>query len=311
MRGKVDVVLLNPPFSCRGNTALLAPLPDGRECRCSVAMAFLLNSLAFLRTGGECIALLPLNTLYSEKDARAWMQLRETTSVRVVSQHEPSTFEGCRPKTVVVHIRLDGGSDARAASESSNAVRFRRKTGAEKRSHRQVVKLLRGRVRVDQSAPRKGFARLPFVHSTCLNAGKVDIGQRRTSARIPTAFGPAVLLPRVGAPSIAKLCTYPSSRPIVLSDCVFALQCESMSQMTGLYSLLRSSWQEIESLYGGTCARYLTVRRLVDYLRQKGVATKVIGRLDKNEQIDGTSLAEDETRTRSPSVSQRPRARRG
>lgn len=70
-RGRVRLVVLNPPFSCRGGTRW-AICTDGQTLTCSLAMFFVLGSLDFLSESGVLVAVVPVGCLKSEKDAAAW-----------------------------------------------------------------------------------------------------------------------------------------------------------------------------------------------------------------------------------------------
>src|SRR5688500_551682 len=55
---RIDLVLLNPPFSCRGARRYGAKLGD-ETLWCSRAMAFLIGSLKYLSDRGEILAIMP------------------------------------------------------------------------------------------------------------------------------------------------------------------------------------------------------------------------------------------------------------
>ena len=105
LRGRVDVVLLNPPFSCRGGTQFTVNF-EGIQTKCSAAMAFVVHGLSYLRTGGELRAILPASVLSSHKDMASRRALAEHITVEVVRHYGPSTFEGCHPSTVLVRFQM-------------------------------------------------------------------------------------------------------------------------------------------------------------------------------------------------------------
>jgi len=85
--------------------------------------------------------------------------------------------------------------------------------------------------------------------------------------------GPAILIPRVGEPSLKKICIARIERPSVLSDCIFAIEGDE-NVLDDLYRKMHLNWRVVRSAYSGACARYLT----------KSSLEKVIGTLLKNAQ---------------------------
>ena len=98
---KVDVVVLNPPFSHRGGSKVFTEVSD-EYVSSGRAMAFVLRSLSFLRVGGHLLALLPETCLYGEKDASA-RTLLITLFKSVKFEHIiVKGFTGCRVNLVVL-----------------------------------------------------------------------------------------------------------------------------------------------------------------------------------------------------------------
>ena len=64
VKGNTDVILLNPPFSCRGASRFKLKL-NGRELCCSKAMAFVLLATEYLAVDGQIVAILPESTFLS------------------------------------------------------------------------------------------------------------------------------------------------------------------------------------------------------------------------------------------------------
>jgi hypothetical protein len=117
---------------------------------------------------------------------------------------------------------------------------------------------------------------VPLVHTTELRDGRVHTTSRYV-APLPrlTTRGPAVLLPRVGAPRQQKIAILPPSAEVALSDCVIALCCATAHDAEDVAALLRGDrWADVASLYGGTCARYIRVAVLQEWLTANGVRTE-------------------------------------
>lgn len=111
----------------------------------------------------------------------------------------------------------------------------------------------------------------PLVHTTDLRDGELVGVTMRLKALQRSINGPAVLLPRVGQPNVKKVVVYLNQRRIVLSDCVVGLKCASERDARELHARVVSSWKSLEQHYGGTCAPYLTMVRLAEYLTTRGV----------------------------------------
>ena len=103
LRGRIDIVLLNPPFSCRGGTKFTANV-EGAQTKCSAAMAFVVLGLSYLRTGGELRAILPASVMSSQKDLPTRRALAAHIKIEVARHYGPSTFRGCHPRTVLVRF---------------------------------------------------------------------------------------------------------------------------------------------------------------------------------------------------------------
>lgn len=61
--GKITLVILNPPFSCRGGKKVVAST-SGISVKCSVGLAFVVNSIDYLTVGGTLVVILPLGSLF-------------------------------------------------------------------------------------------------------------------------------------------------------------------------------------------------------------------------------------------------------
>jgi hypothetical protein len=88
--GKVALLLMNPPFSCRGGSYRIVDTPHG-PVHASPAMAFLLLGLPYLSTRGQAVAILPAGALHNKKDEEAWKYVRARFAV--------SRFESLRVGT--------------------------------------------------------------------------------------------------------------------------------------------------------------------------------------------------------------------
>ena len=254
LQGQLSLVVLNPPFSYRGGCRYSASF-DGSRVTCGPAMAFVLASLPYLRPDGDLLAVLPAGLLKTEKDEKARELLRQRFDLEVVATNGRSAFEGCYPRTILVHLRACRKLPRRDESVPSLKI-------ARHQCHGEIV-VKRGTVQMHSVSEDLPEDCLPLVHSTELTGSKINTKRRRAPSGRSVVRGPAVLLPRVGSPCKEKVGLYLSKRPLVISDCVFALVCKDSQHAKVVQKVFVNRWAAVEKEYGGTCAAYLTVRALM------------------------------------------------
>lgn len=258
----VGLVLLNPPFSCRGNSTHLIETNDD-EIRCSTAMAFVLSALPFLGASGKLVAVLPASSMKSRKDAIAWERIRQDFAIRSVASFGMRTFPDCAANTVIVRLQRNANRSQLLSTEAKQSVKKQLSISAV---------LVRGCV--PMHAARNGLAGTKFdlVHTTDMNKKNVTRVEHSLRSKKRSTSGPSVLLPRVGCPSRDKCVLYLGRKQLVLSDCVYAIRCESTSEAKKLQSTIIANWNIVSKCYDGTCAPYLTVEALITLLRLLGVS---------------------------------------
>ena len=262
--GRVDLALLNPPFSCRGGTRLAVECL-GRSVDVSVALAFVMEATAYISKRGELVCIVPESALFSQKDAEGWSALKERFRVETVHRCAAKTFNPCLARTFIV--RLSNGP-ADSASAPAPATGMMSDKG---------VRIVRGVTPRHSVESEQREAAFRVVHSTDLQGGIV--GDSRLSVSTPRRMirGPAVLLPRVGRPAIGKLCLLRSGVCVVPTDCVIGLQTKTIGDAKSLLERLQGSWNRLEALYRGTCAPYLTLDLLTALLHSLGFSPSVTG----------------------------------
>lgn len=256
--GKVSLVLLNPPFSCRGNERVRAMLEE-QEILCSRAMAFVIDSIPYLSPAGRLAAVLPAGCPTSQKDARAWELLREAFNVKQIASHGLRTFDGCAARTVLVCLsRSRSGGNSERAPPSTTSFRCRCECDS-------------GVLPVHEAMNGMAGPGWPFVHTTNLQESAVAQLAHSVRCLRRYATGPCVLIPRVGQPDNRKCVLYLARKRMVLSDCVFAIKCGSVEHAKVVHSTLLKSWCKVQESYRGTCARYITMDGLLGLLRSLGI----------------------------------------
>jgi hypothetical protein len=264
VKKKVSLILLNPPFSCKGGTVKNIEI-NGQEIRCSNAMAFLIKAIDFLSEEGQLVAVLPISTLFNEKDKDAWSIIKGMAKVKYHKEYYRKRFSKAIPNTAIVHIKLLSVKDRKkklrlisSNSEISSSY-ITPDLGAS-------VYVIRGNTPMFKWEHISDEQGIPFIHTSDLQYGRVQHSHRFVSCESKTIQGSMILIPRVGRPSLEKITHLEGENRVVLSDCVISILCENPEVTTKLYNVLRENWHILKTLYKGTCAPYITINNLVGLL---------------------------------------------
>ena len=259
--GCVDLILLNPPFSCRGGTRYSIEIA-GNALMCSTAMAFVLLSVSYLRDGGELRAILPAGLLSSQKDSAARSYCTDNLMVEVARVYGRGTFQNCFPRTALVVIRKTPPSRRRLESAAFSLCS----------DCLGPVQILRGSIQMHAVRSTDSRNSVPLIHTCNLLENSVAESNLRVKPnRRSIVGGPVVLLPRVGLPDKRKVCVVNPRVRLALSDCVFGLKCDSADMATKIGFRIREQWRRLEASFHGTGAPYLTVEKLAGTLNFIGI----------------------------------------
>lgn len=276
-RAHFPFIFLNPPFSSRGRRTVVQF--EETTLLCSRALAFVALSLEYVSADGRLIALLPSSCFTSERDAGALRVINKSYIVKILSTPEPARFVGCSVDVVVVQfqrrkVRL------RLGGNGTNIQRF--DAGIKLQLQAAVT---RGHVAMPDAATHRVGRGHPLVHTTSLRNGKIIFDQGHVSQRLKSFAGPIILISRVGRPTTGKLCLYVECKPIVLSECIIAIKGHSASATRILFSLLQTQSRLLMQCYVGSCAKYLTIARLTEFLSSFGVTVTSFDQME-GEQTD-------------------------
>ncbi len=245
---KFDLILLNPPFSCKGSQIKKCVF-DSVEFKTSTSMTFVLNALKYLSKDGIMLCILPISVIYSQKDRVVWDYLKLEYNAHILTEIERYSFKGCAPGIVLVSFNYNYHNKYK---KSIASIKFPA-TITINRGHLSMHKLC-----------KTPHGPLYLVHTTNLSDNQI----RNLSHKINTksiATGPSVLIPRVCNPNISKVAVLYSGERYAISDCIISLQVQSNEDAVKLYKLIIDSWENFKSLYTGTGAKYITVDRLKMY----------------------------------------------
>ncbi len=255
---KISLLLLNPPFSCRGGTRYSTDTPSG-SLYASSAISFLITSLAYLDKTGSAVAVLPSGALYSQKDRSAWEYIHSRFSVSVISALPRGDFPGSAANVVLV--RLSPHAVFTATQETPGP--------APSPFTPLKVRVTRGCQAMHRISGKTNGPIL--VHSTDLRESRVHLNGRRGNNARRSFSGSAVLLPRVGQLTRDKIALFHSNEPIVLSDCVIGLATNSLPEASEIQRRLLLYFSKLIGQYVGTGAPFVTLERLEETLCSIGI----------------------------------------
>lgn len=240
--GSVELILLNPPFSRIDKRTYKVYLGDD-ALQASIALAFVVNSVPFLRSRGVILAVLPDGCLIGKHDEPVWEALRKHFKVEIIRDNSRSAFRGVSARTCLVRMtkRDKKAADIPIVREVSD------------------FRIARGRVQMHSREICSGAFGHTLVHTSHLVGGVItDSGEQVAG---PVISGPALLFPRVGLVTPGKLCVLSANRCIVLSDCVLAVVLKSEQEAEALRKKVLAQWPVFASCYRGTGAPYITLER--------------------------------------------------
>ena len=245
-----DLILLNPPFSCWGGTLNHSVL-NGLNFSSSTSIKFILEALKFLSPCGVIYAILPLSVAYSQKDKKVWTFLKEKYNLTVLEETSTKYFKNCTPNIILVSL-----NDYNQTGMSKLSIR----------SDNNIFKLevFRGKLSIFKKEMYLGSIYL--IHTTNLKNNRIQGLVTRVNYESSVIKGPAVLIPRVGKPDVSKVCIINSDDEYCLSDCIFAIKCESENLSYTIFSLLVNKWDVFSQLYRGTGAHYITKDKIEYFL---------------------------------------------
>ena len=259
-RRSAGLMLLNPPFSCRGGTNFRVQTADG-TLRASTAMSFLLLSTPYVADDGHIATVLPLGCMYNVKDVQAWKHLESMYKVKILENYSIGTFPNSSASTVLVHLspRCPGTTSSLPGGRPTTT----------KPSCGLRVEIVRGSCPVHRPNPDE--RELILVHYTDIRNGLVELNGRRGFGSFRCVDGPAVLIPRVGRITAGKIALLHAGHSVMLSDCVIALTPDPPENACILRKKLVENLNQLSTHYIGTGAPFITIDRLKVALETMGV----------------------------------------
>lgn len=276
-----DLILLNPPFTCKGNKRHAVKVGDETAAG-SKALAFVARALDYLKPGGEVLAIVPASCVTSQRDRALLGAMRKSFTVEQIGEINRNGFDGCSVAVIVMRI-----SYTKLARRQSRALASPKLVMLKP----YAVKIMRGTVPIHRTSIDVAGVRV--LHTVDLRS-KIDAPERWTQEPRRIVSGSAVLLPRVGRPDATKL-VHMNLPTVALSDCVIAIKSEPAGHEQEVLRLLRSNWAAIEQLYGGSCAPYITIEQLQTFLLSLGLQSDTVSDMRNDlRSPEGHATATDE-----------------
>ncbi len=275
IKAKVDLAVLNPPFSARGGTRVEVLL-NGLRMRCSPAMAFVLIASQYLSPDGSLVTLLPAGASHAERDQDARIALNQIGEFRAVLE-ETAKFPGVSLKVTIAYLK-------RGPTTQNNKTQiepFLTVTGP-------TIGLLRGTLQTHNLPSVETGESIPLVHSTELQDYRLRESERQVPFGTRSITGPAVLIHRVGKPRQDKIAYVPLGPPFAITDCVVVLLCQDEYECLRLHNSLTEQFSLLERNYIGSGAPYITIKRILRVLQTLGFAAEVIS-WEENSRAAGLS----------------------
>ncbi|MBJ6111253.1 methyltransferase [Hymenobacter sp. BT523] len=256
------LIILNPPFSCRGGTMRWTNI-GGTKTHCSPALAFIVSAAAYLQEGGQLVAIVPYGLIQGEKDEIARDLLRRYYGFEVIETYANGGFAKCSPRTAIIRLTA-GYSTYHKPDVSSSPLKRIFKADSS------TVSIQRGRIPNNNPNIENTQNGLPFIHTTNLQNNKI-VGLFRFAGNNLERFrGPGILLPRVGRPKVEKIVLLESESEFVISECLFMIECVSKNDAYLVYRCLIDNWASFKESHGGTCATFITIQSLSVFLENTG-----------------------------------------
>jgi predicted RNA methylase len=183
LEGELSLIVLNPPFSCRGTKHYVEW--KNEIVACSKALAFVISSLKYLRWNGIVVSLVPSSCLTSDRDRRAIQLLADEFHITEMMAENGYQFRGCSVEVRCVALRRR----EKVIQESEAVVQPLRPRIIVSR-----VRLFRGRLSMCDARRSKSAAAAPILHTTHLKNNRAIIPNFKVRSDM-VLNAPAVLLP--------------------------------------------------------------------------------------------------------------------
>jgi hypothetical protein len=262
----VDAVVMNPPFSYRGNGGVEVKF-RGFHGNVSPAVAFVINAIERFQPREGLWAIMPIGSLRSVRHSQFWRELSGSHDIEDHGNVSSSAFRGARATTRLLAIKPRNSPVGPAWA----GLMDRRGISSFRQVHRCLcIDVVRGRVPRHAQKGKAESNQAPYFHTTDFNSSSP---RATREARLATE-GPFLAIARVGAfkpPLLVEL------DEVVLSDCVIAIRPRDTSVLAAVHESLAANMSPLIEAYQGTGAPYVTLADVRDYLEGLGWNPRIVG----------------------------------
>lgn len=246
---RFDLVILNPPFTCRGSIVEYVELDD-KEFHVSTAMSFFVRALRYLSDDGGLYAILPISCVYSEKDQVVWDYLQKHYNACVLDRPKRVFFsKRCSPNIVLVY-----------AGKYQMEGTF--KEGHADFSALPAVSVVRGCIRMQNLPYSRKKGAIPLIHTTNIQNGKLVRLKKIVIGQQLVVDGYGVVVPRVCNPNRNKISLLDGAHVYALSDCVIVIRTANKDDAELIRMHILNHWSDFVTIYNGTGAQYTTLAKV-------------------------------------------------
>jgi predicted RNA methylase len=257
---KVDLVILNPPFSFRGGSKIHIDFM-GSKIKCRTSLAFIMKSLEYISDNGMLIAILPLSFAKSETDTHVRNIIIENWNIDYGFRFHRNTFSNCFPNSILATFSRRENTSRKMEKNISITNKF----------VEQHVEIIRGSVRMHETTDNGIYK---VIHTTNLQDGCFfRKGLKVSNKPSRLVIGTFLCIPRVGLPKVSKLAIVNLKTPHILSDCVIGLKANNEFDLLKIKELIILHWSCFSKFYESTCAPYITVNQVCEFLNYHGIRT--------------------------------------
>ena len=258
VKHSINLLLLNPPFSCRGGTKFSVTTSVG-PLTASTAMSFLLLATEYVAKNATIVVILPLGCLTNIKDIQAWNYLKANYDVHHLGNGARGTFPRSAASTAIVRLSPRG------------TVPIIRDNPVWSISSKEQIEVIVTRGSCQQHRAVHSDSSPILVHYTDLRNGFVELNGRRGFGVHKCVRGPSLIIPRVGRITPGKVAILDHKERVMLSDCVIAITPREPEYLHHLRDRIVDNFGQLQANYVGTGAPFVTLRRLHATLHAMGV----------------------------------------
>ena len=260
-KSEFDLIMLNPPFTCKGSV-VESIIFKNNFFKVSTAMYFLLKALHFLSSIGGLYAILPISSIYSQKDRAAWEYLRRTYNVCILEEPTRISFSNkCSPNIALVYV-------GNYEYKKQEIVEYK------DYSSLPVTDIIRGCIRMQNLNISNNKDAVKLIHTTNIKNGRLTNLRTIKPSNSITISGHGVVIPRVCNPSPSKIAILDGAENYYLSDCVIVLRTNTKDNAREIRKYILTNWNDFKRIYKGTGAQYTTIERLKEiFYKNKGTSS--------------------------------------